>query len=406
MSYSHVVAVSEDDIEVGRLADGLRADLDELVDALEASIVSSIEPYRAHLVDRADLRASLFENVDHILRSLVGVGGKDVTSAVRVGRLRAEQGVPLYEVLRAYRLGFAQVWTHLLAAARREGPRSVDAVVSAATRIWSLSDEFPTAVAEAYQSALNERMIVADRRRSGLLSALVDGGGPYSTWEVAKLLEIPYEGRFLVVVVEIADPDGAGTTHLADQLRRADVVSAWRSQADYEIGLLSLPGRRPADEVLLQLGPHAQARIGVSPVFDRLDGTARAVRHAQVAMESLPAGRRGVRQLQDEPVLDLLVRDRDTTRRFVDRVLGGVLGLPGEDCATLLATATAWLDARGSASEAGKVLYCHENTVRARIRRLEDHLGVSFDDPRHVSDLLTALQAIRVFPELAEVEPH
>lgn len=107
-----------------------------------------------------------------------------------------------------------------------------------------------------------------------------------------------------------------------------------------------------------------------------------------------------VRQLDDEPQVDLLVRDRETTRRFVVRVLGNVLALPDEARDTLLATATAWLNAHGSAAQAGRVLYCHENTVRYRIHRLEEHLDGSLDDPRTLGDLMTALQAIRTFPEL------
>ena len=67
----------------------------------------------------------------------------------------------------------------------------------------------------------------------------------------------------------------------------------------------------------------------------------------------------------------------------------------------LLTTAEAWLDARGSAAEAGRMLSCHQNTVRYRMRRLEGYLGGSLDDPRTVAELTAALQAVRTFPALA-----
>ena len=72
------------------------------------------------------------------------------------------------------------------------------------------------------------------------------------------------------------------------------------------------------------------------PHFDRLDGAARALRLAQVALETLPSEAGGLRQLTDAPLTELLVRDLDTTRRFVERVLGNVLALPDDDRATLL----------------------------------------------------------------------
>lgn len=37
-----------------------------------------------------------------------------------------------------------------------------------------------------------------------------------------------------------------------------------------------------------------------------------------------------------------------------------------------MATARAWLEASGSAAGAGRILYCHENTVRYRMRRIEE----------------------------------
>jgi hypothetical protein len=145
-----------------------------------------------------------------------------------------------------------------------------------------------------------------------------------SAWEVAKLLGMPYEGVFVVIVVEASGERRAPLTDLDRHLRTRGIAAAWRSQ--------------PAH--------------------------------------------------------------LETTRRFVVRVLGKALALPKDDRATLMATAEAWIAARGSAAEAGRVLYCHENTVRHRLHRLEGHLGVALDDPRNLADLTTALEAIRTFPQL------
>jgi len=49
--------------------------------------------------------------------------------------------------------------------------------------------------------------------------------------------------------------------------------------------------------------------------------------------------------------------------------------------------------------EAGKRIYCHPNTVRYRLRRLQEHTGRSLDDPRTVAELLAALDALRLTQE-------
>ncbi|NKX87073.1 PucR family transcriptional regulator [Nocardia coubleae] len=388
---------------VAELAADLLEQIDTLADQLLVRILEQIEIYRtAGIVDRDELRASLIANMNQILERLSGERGVDLSAPRDIGRARASQDMPLPEVLRAYRLGFAFVWERLLAAARVSGRKSVDALLDTATAIWELADDFSLALTESYRQAMSERMIEADRRRSGIISAILDGpaSGSLSAWEVAKLLDLPYEGTFLVVVAEVTGAHSAALPQLEDRLRRLDVGSAWRSQPQHEIGVLSLGNSRDPQVVLAEVAQVALGRVGVSPVFHRLDGAARALRLAQVALETLSPGTKGIRGLDDEPHIDLLVRDRETTRRFVVRVLHGVLALPDYDRTTLLATATAWIDARGSAANAGRELYCHPNTVRQRIRRLEERLGGSLDDPRVLSDLTIALQAIRTFPEL------
>jgi PucR C-terminal helix-turn-helix domain/GGDEF-like domain len=392
------------DPSVARLAAELLDQIDVLTDDLVDHIRAQIDIYRAEtLVDQAELKRSLIANLEHILGQLSG-RRLDLDAPTQIGRRRAAQGMPLPEVLRAYRLGFAFLWRRLLDTARRSGQQSVDALLDTATTVWELADDFSLAVTESYRQAISERLLAADRRRSGIVSAVLGGPGAadLSAWEVAKLLDMPYEGIFVVLVAEASDDRGAPLPDLDGSLRRRGIASAWRSQPAHEIGVLSLGRRHAMDELLGLLAEVPTARVGLSPVFDRLDGTARALRLAQVALETLPSESGGVRQLPDVPLADLLVRDLDTTRRFVLRVLGNVLALPDDDRATLLATAEAWIAAHGSAAEAGRVLYCHENTVRHRLHRLEGHLGASLDDPRNLADLTTALEAIRTFPQLGD----
>ena len=51
--------------------------------------------------------------------------------------------------------------------------------------------------------------------------------------------------------------------------------------------------------------------------------------------------------------------------------------------------------AGGSATAAGALLFCHPNTVRYRLRRLEAGTGQTLSNPGDVAELVTAVRAWR-----------
>jgi DNA-binding PucR family transcriptional regulator len=385
------------DPTIARIARELLANVDALADEVVSLIQGQIDIYRSGgLVSQADLRTSVVHNLGYFLGNLAETGRLDLDGPHRTGRQRAEQDVPLPEILRAYRIAIAMLWQRLLDRAREAGPSTVDSLLGIATTLWEIADDYSQALTDAYRQTVSQRLIANDRRRSALVASLQNGStrGQPTPWEIAKLLDMPFDGAFVVVAAE------APVSRLEDRLRRLDAASAWRAEPDHDIGVVSYGARRQIGDILAAISEVAEGRIGVSPPYTRLDRTPRATRYALVALETLPVGTVGVKQLADTPLAELMIGNLDTTREFVHRVLGAVLRLPDDDRDTYLNTAQAWLDARGSAAEAGRTLYCHENTVRYRMRRLEEHLGGSLDDPLNLAELAAALQAIRTFPEL------
>jgi DNA-binding PucR family transcriptional regulator len=51
---------------------------------------------------------------------------------------------------------------------------------------------------------------------------------------------------------------------------------------------------------------------------------------------------------------------------------------------------------------AAGALFCHQNTVRYRMHRLEEYLRGSLDDPKIVAELAMALDAVGTFPMLLD----
>ncbi len=401
-SYSPGVARRAPHPEVARVAAALKLRFDDLVERLTARIAEEIDLYGSDaVVARAELRRSVADNFTFMLGAMSTSDDPDLGPPRRTGRRRAQEGAPLPELLRAYRLGFAFLWEELLAEARATGDGAVHALTDTAATILTCSDEYAIALTEAYREAVSDRLLTTDRHRSALVEALVTGGvsAHGQAWEVAKLLDLPYEGSFVAVVAENTALGTASLTGAEARLAPHDIASAWRLSPDQQVGVVCI-GRRPAELVVGVLGELATCRVGVSPTYATVDHTPRAVRLARIAMQNLQAP--GVAQFDDSPLGVLVAADPAVARDVVQRVFGRLLALDAEDRAGLLGTVEAWLEAGGSATAAGQALFCHPNTVRYRLRRVEELTGRSVDVPRAAAELAVALQALRVFPALAD----
>jgi DNA-binding PucR family transcriptional regulator len=69
--------------------------------------------------------------------------------------------------------------------------------------------------------------------------------------------------------------------------------------------------------------------------------------------------------------------------------------LPDEDREMLFDTFRVWQDNDASARGAAEVLHCHPNTVRHRLRRIEQQTGRSLSRPRDVAELCLAFEVHR-----------
>jgi len=82
-------------------------------------------------------------------------------------------------------------------------------------------------------------------------------------------------------------------------------------------------------------------------------------------------------------------------RHVSGSILAALGQIPAGQRPVLLTTLGAWLDNGGSASKAASVLFCHPNTVRHRMRRLEQLTGRSLSDPRGIAELSLAFEIDR-----------
>src|ERR1700735_4947681 len=145
MSMSHDEAVAS-------VVAATRTSLPALVRRIVTRIRAEIPCYAdTDVVQPDDLRASVRANVDYILDSLTGTAKANLTAPDATGRTRAAQGVPLAEMLTAYRVGVTELWSALVATARRLPGVPADDVIELAGAVFAAQNTYSDAALTAYR---------------------------------------------------------------------------------------------------------------------------------------------------------------------------------------------------------------------------------------------------------------
>ncbi|MFE3944764.1 PucR family transcriptional regulator [Streptomyces sp. NPDC059118] len=375
----------------GELRGALARALLPRIDELTRRVVDDIHAHSGTYASGSPVSRDDLGEICHInlLRALEDFGGLpsgagDFEHAAReTGRRRAEQGVALDTVLQAYRRGGRVMWQmmaeHLRAT--RGTPRAVgpvagdpDTELDMAGAVWETIDRYSLVMAESYRLTQLEMQGRQETRRVALFEALLDGRGddPAVAAAAAAALGVPLHDRYAVVV---AAQDPAAPPNPAPVLDDHGIWSFWRPRSGRYAGIVRLAAGESG--VLIDLLRHRTgATAGVSPEFDRLAQAGRALRLAEQALRTLPAGSGEAAAFDDRLAEVLLVGRPEIAERLVTTRLGGVLDASAEREA-LLGTLRVWLDSGCSAARAAELLYCHRNTVLNRIGRIAELTGCS-----------------------------
>jgi PucR C-terminal helix-turn-helix domain/GGDEF-like domain len=352
------------------------------------------------LVPIDDLHQSLRDNLEFILSNLGCPGSYDLAAPRRTGRRRAGQEAPLAAVQSSLQAGFRFMWDALVAEAQRTGIVSDAELVGIASEVWMLNSLFTTELATAYRDAMAERVLRQDQARSARFEALLEGriADTATVWEAADLLGLPYRGVFIVVAAEIPAVARHALPQVESRLLMRGIGSAWQLLPEFQVGIVSLRSQRNFPALVEILRSGAVARVGVSPVYTALERTSQALHLARIALASSLAGDPMVTVFDDAPLPVLVASSPATSYRVTKTILGPLLDINPDERDMLLNTLAAFFAARGSAIEAGKRLYCHPNTVRHRLHRIERQTGRLLNDPRSSAELFVALEALRTLP--------
>ncbi|POY31727.1 PucR family transcriptional regulator [Mycobacterium kansasii] len=375
----------------------------ELGNAMADLLCREIDAYRdGTVVTKDEVRQSCVANLTFVFDALAGDADVDVSPAERTGTIRALAGVPLPAVMTAYRIGFRFIWEQTLAAARASG-MPTESILDATARVFLAQDTFTQAMASAYRHQLTTQILELEEERSALVEALLSRRitDKHSLWEAADLLRLPTSGPYVVVAAELPAIGKLGLPTIESKLSARDIRSAWRLLPELQVGIVHLRGRDSAETlgVLVEvLRQSATARVGISQPYHELAETSDALRCARLAVTGKSAGDSLVAVFDDAPLAVAAVSAPEVMAKIRSSVLGRLDGLPNEERATLLDTFQAWLRAGGSANQAAATIFCHPNTVRHRLRRIEELTGRLLSRPTDLAELCLALEVQRRLP--------
>ncbi len=360
-------------------------DIDPLVERITDAVFEEIVPYRDDLVPREDLRGSVLRNLEALVAGLAErrpptAQERDVRR--ELGTRRALQGVAVDAVIKAYHVGYRELWQALVAALPPGDEDATTKLLSAATVVWQWVHEVTDAIAAAHAATTRtlEARAVGARQRFVELLAAGDLGGPEAR-RLVRALEFDAAGGFQILIIR----------GITDDLDAVELQHALETN----------PGRH----AVASRGAVVIVVVQDSDIEEVATTIRRAVPGGSIAIGTERPGLPGARASLEDAEQTSAVTGAGQVVRFEDAWLWATLAGADERLSRLLAAGRAVADehphlvaavqafaaAGFSVSAAARSLGLHANTVSYRLDRWHELTGW---DPRTFAGLTRSVAAL------------
>ena len=242
------------------------------------------------------------------------------------------------------------------------------------------SREIAFAAAEVYASAAEARGAWDARIEAGVVEALVrDQVGDLT---LSRAGSLGWGRPAWVTALAARAPGGPVEPRLEDlrsHARHSDLVVLTGEAGG---GLLIVAGGKGKPENAVKQLTEAlpEGPVVVGPVVDDLASAALCVKEALAGLEAVAAWPDAPRPVLSTDLLAerAVLGDPSARARLLEEVYGRLASAGGD----LLTTAGAFLDCGCSLEGTARVLYVHANTVRYRLRKILELVGLDLADPR------------------------
>lgn len=392
----------------------LSQDLDRVVAAVVASVADLAPAYASIpreqvLSEFAAIVRTTTRAFIEVLRSGEMPTEEDLEPMAVAAGLRAEEGLPLSDILAAYHVGISLVLDDLTP---RVTPEDGDSLTVVYKQLMGFLARVMQAASQGYLAASSESLREVHGAKQALLDAVLDGGDARS---VAERVGIRLPSGYGVLTLQMGShPDEESSSVETDvatrrklrRLRRAldiahpDALAAMTGGS--ALVLLPIADPDTAREPVALLGALTRAAGATvlaawEPAW--VDQVPEAiVITAEVLEVAADLGRtEGLVRLDDVALPYQLSRRTPATAR-----LAAVLA-PLQSHRDLLATLEALTREGLNRRRTAKVLSVHLNTVTYRLNRVRELTGLDASDPMDVQLLLAAVTARRTLAAGASV---
>jgi hypothetical protein len=366
-----------------------RADLDTIASRMVDAYCAEIESYsrlphavlegRKFDVTRANL--ALFLDLAETQREIVD---DDLETARAGARADARDGIPLDDLLQAYRIGGLVCWREVIPYGR---PEEQFAAVAAGELYVRFAETMSTAVAAAYHDEIE----LMGSREDHLQRALYDGiigeeTGEHELRTLADELRFPLLTSYLPFAA--ASPKGN-----AGQLARLLGEHGLLARADGE-RVAGLAPDQDAERILAAAG----ATFALGAPVQRSELSAALDDQRALLDLGLHAGRAGAIGQREFLIERCLVRRPWLGSALEQQLLAPLEEHDRDNGSELVATLQAFVGVELSRKVAAKTLHIHPNTLDYRLDQINRLTGVRLGQPRDLT-LVTLALAQRELPD-------
>jgi hypothetical protein len=384
--------------QVAEVAQALSERTDELATRLARAITREVRLYQSTPPVPFELVADSCAAHARSLLDAIATGTQfDPAPAAELGVERARDGVPLASVMEAYGVGFREVWDAIVAEADTMAHLDGEALRGLTEKVLAAQGIYTAAMTLCYREEQGRLLRNDQSERSVVIDSLLRGRlfEQWSVWEAADCLRLPSAGPFVVIAAAVAAVGSEPLPQIESKLRSMDVYSAWSLRPDLQVGIVHIKTDKHLANVLALVSRVAKNRVGVSASFGDLRETVQALRFARVVLRGhfdpahpvtvFDGSILGCASVSAPEVMVKLVAP--TIERFAD--------LADNERDILFDTFRAWQESDGSLRTTGELMFCHPNTVRYRLHRIEQRTGRSLSRPRDLAELCLAFEVHR-----------
>lgn len=367
--------------------------LPELADQLAGLLGEKDEFYRRlDASSPRELRKVCEVNLGRAFAAFIEEREVDLETVRKTGRAQARLGIPLSAVLRAFRIAGTFAYEGIIDRVAPPRVLTPEQLIPVNAMVWQIIDSFSDVIADAYTEVATESARYDEKARLAVVDSLLEGRFTKQEEfeDAARVLQLPMAGPFVVVY-----GDSDATLGLSRVVGFGDLRSVWRRLPDGEVGVVAV-GRTADLRALRKALEGAASSVGMSPPVSGLPLVPAALGRARIARACLAEGETGVIGFGERPVSTLVAGAPKLARELARDVLTDLLALPAAERDVLLATLHAWFAEHGSARDAAERLFVHPNTVRYRIRRVQELTGRDLGDPRGIAELYLAVESVRL----------